>query len=148
MNLLADPGRLANRPAGWPLFAVRVVSGVIFIVFGLGKFVDHASETHSFRGYGLPAPAVFTVVIGVLELVGGVLVLTGLLTRLAALLLAGDMVGAIITSGLMHGERISLTLAPALLVAMTALALFGPGQCSMDARRGQPGGDASPPLRR
>ena len=28
----------------------------MFVVFGAGKYVDHASELASFRAYGLPAP--------------------------------------------------------------------------------------------
>jgi len=96
--------------------AARVVGGGVFVVFGLGKFVNHASEVDSFRDYGLPAPAAFVVVIGVIEIVGGLLLILGLATRPAALVLAADMVGAIVVSGLALGEPISLTLAPAELV--------------------------------
>jgi putative oxidoreductase len=78
---------------------------------------------------------VFADVIGILELVGGGLLLVGLATRLMAVLLAGDMIGAIVTSGLMHNETVSLTLAPALLVVMIALIGLGPGRASIDARR-------------
>lgn len=39
----------------------------------------------------------------------------GLLTRLAALAQAADMLGASVVSGLARGELISLTLAPLLL---------------------------------
>ena len=132
---LADPGRLARKPAGWLLALSRLTSAVIFVIFGAGKFVNHASEASSFRGYGLPAPDVFTDAIGALELVGGGLLLVGLGTRLMALLLAGDMIGAIVTSGVMHNETVSLTLAPALLIVMVALILLGPGQASIDGRR-------------
>ncbi len=73
-------------------------------------------------------------VIGVLELAGGLLLILGLYTRPAALLLAGDMIGAIVVSGIGHGETISITLAPALLVATATLALLGPGRMAADAR--------------
>jgi putative oxidoreductase len=76
---------------------------------------------------------VFTDVIGVLELVGGVLLAVGLATRAVAALLAGDMVGAIVVSGLLRGETVSLTVAPALLVAMVVLVVLGPGRLSLDA---------------
>jgi putative oxidoreductase len=78
-------------------------------------------------------PGAFTVAIGVLELVGGVLLLAGLKTRITSLLLAADMVGAIVVSGVLQGETISLTLAPALLVAMIALAIWGSGSAALDA---------------
>jgi putative oxidoreductase len=112
----------------------RVVGGVVFVVFGLGKFVNRASEIDSFRDYGLPAPEAFVIVIGVLELVGGVLLILGLATRPAALLLAGDMVGAIVVSGIALGEPISLTLAPAELVLCLFLVWKGPGAYALDDR--------------
>ena len=91
------------------------------MAFGAGKFVNHGSELASFRGYGLPAPEVFVVVIGVIELVGGALLIANRFVRPAALVLAADMVGAIAVSGIAKGELISLTLAPVLLVAMVVL---------------------------
>jgi len=104
-----------------------VGSAAVFISFGAGKFLNHASETASFRTYGLPWPGAFAGVIGVVELVGGALLLAGVATRLAAVVLAGDMIGAIITSGILHGESISLTLAPVMLGAMVVLAALGSG---------------------
>ena len=110
---------------GRALLALRVVSGVVFVAFGIGKFVNHSSELASFQNYGLPLPALFVVVIGVVELVGGGLLIRGRLLKLTALVLAGDMVGAIVVSGVARGEIISLTLAPALLVAMIVLLWAG-----------------------
>jgi putative oxidoreductase len=100
---------------------VRVAAGLVFVVFGAGKFVNHASEVGSFDGYGLPAPDAFVYAIGVLEVAGGLMLIAGVAVAPAALLLAGDMVGAIVVSGLKEGEIISLTLAPALLAAMLFL---------------------------
>jgi putative oxidoreductase len=104
----------------------------VFVAFGVGKFTSHASEVTSFRTYGLPSPEAFVYLIGVLEVVGGVLLIVGLATRLAALILAGDMVGAIIVSGIGQREVISLTLAPAELAAMLFLLRVGPGRCALD----------------
>jgi putative oxidoreductase len=115
------------------LLALRLTSGGVFVAFGAGKFVNHAAELASFRSYGLPAPEVFVIGIGVIELVGGLLLIMGYLTRPAALALAVDMVGAIVVSGLARGEIISLTLAPAELVAMLVLLL---------SRRAAPGSGA------
>ena len=109
------------------LLLLRLASGGVFVAFGAGKFINQASELASFRAYGLPAPEAFVIVIGAIELIGGALVITGLFTRWAALVLAGDMFGAIIVSGLGRGELVSLTLAPAQLLAMAALLRQGPG---------------------
>jgi uncharacterized membrane protein YphA (DoxX/SURF4 family) len=100
---------------------LRVAAGVVFVVFGAGKFTQHGTEVDSFRTYGLPAPDGFVYAIGVLEIAGGLMLIAGVLVWPAALALAGDMVGAIVVSGVKEGELISLTLAPALLVVMLAL---------------------------
>jgi putative oxidoreductase len=113
------------------LFLLRLASGGVFLAFGLGKFVNHASELASFKSYALPAPEVFVVAIGVIELVGGLLLIAGVLTRPVALSLAGDMVGAIVVSGVAKGELISLTVAPAELGAMLLLLWTGPGAQSL-----------------
>ena len=76
---------------------------------------------------GWPAPAVLVLVIGVVEVVGGVLLIAGIRTKLAAIVLAGDMVAAIIVSGIAKGEIVSLTLAPAELAAMVVVLSVGPG---------------------
>ncbi len=95
-------------------------------MFGIGKFVNHTSELASFKTYGLPAPELFVVVIGVIEVVGGLFLIVGILTRPAAFVLAADMVGAIVVSGIAKGELVSLTLAPAEVVAMLVLLWTGP----------------------
>jgi putative oxidoreductase len=110
------------------VFALRVASGAVFVAFGVGKFVNHADELASFKTYGLPLPSVFVVAIGVIELIGGLLLIAGVFVRPAAVVLAGDMVGAIIVSGIARGESISLTLAPAELVAMLVLLWCGAGR--------------------
>jgi uncharacterized membrane protein YphA (DoxX/SURF4 family) len=104
-----------------PQLIVRVVAGLIFIGFGLGKFLNLGAEVDSFDTYGLPSPDAFVYAIGTIEVVGGALLLSGRGVRLAALVLAGDMVGAIVVSGIKEGELISLTLAPALLIGMLYL---------------------------
>ena len=115
--------------------AIRLAAGATFVVFGIGKFVEHEHELASFRGYGLPWPEAFVYVVGVLEIAGGLLLVAGLLTTAVALVLAANMLGAIVVSGIGEGETISLTLAPALLVAMLVLARIGPGERALDARR-------------
>ena len=101
---------------------VAIVSGVIFIFAGLVKFAFHAWELQAFRAFGLPWPSALEILAGLLETVGGVLLVLRLLVAPVALLLAATMVVAIAASGIGHGDVIpSLTLAPALLVAMAFL---------------------------
>jgi uncharacterized membrane protein YphA (DoxX/SURF4 family) len=103
------------------LLLLRVAAGGVFMAFGIGKFVNRGAELASFRTYGLPFAAVFVVCVGVLESVGGLSLIVGRFVRLSAVLLAGDMLGAIVVSGIARGEWVSLTIAPAELVAMCVL---------------------------
>ena len=126
---IASPGtgRRAMLAAG-----IRWAAAIVFLIFGAAKFTDHAAELASFRHYPLPVPDVAVYAVAALEITGGLLLAIGLLTTLAALALAADMVGAIIVSGLARREIISLTLAPALLAAMISLIRSGAGDYSLD----------------
>ncbi len=108
-----------------PQLIVRVAAGLIFIGFGLAKFLNHGAEVDSFETYGLPSPDAFVYAIGAVEVVGGAMLLVGRGVRLAALALAGDMAGAVVVSGVKEGEPISLTLAPLLLIGMIYLLSSG-----------------------
>ena len=62
---------------------------------------------------------------------GGLFLIAGVFTRPAALVLAGDMIGAIVVSGIAKGEVISLTFAPAELAVMLVLLWMGPGGAAL-----------------
>src|SRR5438309_6727890 len=125
---------LAPTPAvaSWPATATRLAAGAIFVGFGQSKFTHHAKEARSFDRYGLPDPNVFAYATGTLELTLGIALLFGLLTRLTALGLAGNMVGAICTGGRVDGGFVNLVLAPILLVAMLFLVRAGAGRWAVD----------------
>jgi putative oxidoreductase len=135
---LRQSARAALRiRSGYPALAalgVRLVAGGIFIGFGMSKFTRHAAEAQSFDRYGLPVPGTFAYVIGVVEVGGAVLLIGGLLVRLAALMLAGDMVGAITTAGVQEGGVVHLGLAPSLLLTMLFLLWAGAGLFALDRR--------------
>jgi uncharacterized membrane protein YphA (DoxX/SURF4 family) len=106
---------------------VAVVAGAIFLVFGIGKFVNHGAELDAFRGYGLPLPEVTVIAVGALETVGGALLIARRLVGPVAALMAGNMAVAIAVSGIGKGEVVpSLTLAPALLAGMIYLLAHHP----------------------
>jgi putative oxidoreductase len=110
------------------LLVLRLLAGGVFVVFGVAKFVNHASELASFRSYGLPAPTALVIAIGVIEIVGGALLIAGRYVKPAAVVLTGDMIGAILVSGVAKGEVVSLTFAPAELLIMLVLLRCGPGR--------------------
>jgi putative oxidoreductase len=113
---------------------VRVVAGVVFVVFGAVKFVVPEYELEQFARFGLPPWIALVYLVGLLEVVGGLMLVAGFLTRLAAAALAANMAGAVLTAGIAVGGPIHLGLAPALLVAMLFLLWSGPGAAALDAR--------------
>ncbi len=97
---------------------VAIGAGVIFFFAGLVKFVFHHWELHAFQSFGLPWPSALEIFAGVLETLGGVMLVARRAVAPVCVLLAITMVVAIISSGIGHGDVIpSLTLAPALLIA-------------------------------
>jgi putative oxidoreductase len=121
-----------ERAPGWVPLVIRIVSGVFIVSVSLGKFFDHASESHDFDRYGVPIPATAVIVVGIVELVGGVALVTGLGTRIAAAALAANMVGAIATAGRVEGGAFNLGAAPLMLVLMLVILWAGPGAWSVD----------------
>ena len=68
------------------LSILRIMTGLLFLEHGTQKLLGFPPSEHSF-------PPLFSLMglQGVLELVGGFLILIGLLTRLVAFVLAGNM---------------------------------------------------------
>lgn len=80
-----------------PNFALRLTVGFMFFSGAVGKLGDLGKFTAMFVSLGIPAAHVVAPVTAVVELVGGVALMVGLATRLVALVLAGDMAGALLT---------------------------------------------------
>ena len=60
----------------------------MFILAGFGKLTAIAGTAGWFGSIGLPLPTVDAVLVGLLELVGGLAILVGFQTRIAAIVLA------------------------------------------------------------
>ena len=106
------------------LALLRVAIGVVFIGTGVRKLSDRTTANVNFDHWGVPAPTTMVVVISVLEIVCGLLVLLGLATRLGALILCVDMLGAVATAG--RVEVASTSVAPPVL-ALLCLVLVARG---------------------
>ena len=115
------------------LAILRVALALIFIYHGYPKLVRaDAMMREFFVQHGFPS--YFVGLAGILECVGGGLLLIGLFTRPAALLLAAEMGIAIWKVKLVHGvfavSEYQFELA--LAAACVALATVGPGSLSVD----------------
>lgn len=123
----------------WGMVPLRLGVGLIFVMHGYQKlFLMGLSGTTGFMdSLGIPAPQIAAVMVTALELLGGLALIAGCLTRWVALLLAGDMVVAILTVKLQggffapRGAEFELTL----LAAALTLAAMGAGGFSIDAAR-------------
>jgi putative oxidoreductase len=132
-------GILARATAGLVPFAptiLRVAAGVVFVVYGWNKLQNPAGWQDMLTGLGFPAPVVLSWFVLMLELVGGVALIVGLLVRPIALLFAIEMVVSSVTVRLPLGfapeGATGIELDLALLAAALALVILGPGRPSVD----------------
>lgn len=109
------------------LLVLRLVVGGIFIYAGWMKLSDMTMVVGMFTNMGLPIPAVFAYAIAIGELAGGIGIVLGILTRIAALGMAAIMVGAIFLVHINMGWDAGTQLVVVLFAANIALAGTGAG---------------------
>ncbi len=118
----------------WGLTVLRLVVGFVFFMHGYQKLLKMG--IHGVAGFfghlGIPFPIVAAVLVTLLEFVGGILLITGLATRIPAALLAIDMLVAIFAVHLKNGFFGAGVEFPLTLVAgLICLALAGGGALSV-----------------
>ena len=80
-------------------FLLRIVTGGIFLTEGVQKFLYPADlGAGRFAKIGIPSPEFMGPFVGGMEIVCGALIIIGLLTRLAAIALLGDMTVAFVST--------------------------------------------------
>ena len=118
------------------VLVLRVVLGVIFLAHGAQKLfsIGIGGVTQGFAQTGIPAPALMAPFISLLELLGGIALVVGVLTRLAALGLACDMLGAIAFVHFKNGffNPMGFEVPLLLLTCAVVIALVGAGRFSID----------------
>jgi putative oxidoreductase len=120
------------KPLG--LLLLRVAVGAILIYHGYPKLFGHTRDAmQAFTHAGLPG--YFVYIAGVMEFFGGCMLVAGLFTRLAGLLLAGEIAVGLwkvhdIVSNPMAVRNYELPLM--LAVSTFALATVGAGLISID----------------
>ena len=129
-----------DRLAEFAPLVVRVIVGVIMAAHGLQKLL---AGPGSFGGFlaqlGVPAPTLMGYVVTLVELGGGILLIIGLFSRLAALLLTIDLVVAIllvkVNVGFLSpqgGGGAGAELDLALIAGFLVILLAGAGGISLD----------------
>jgi putative oxidoreductase len=113
----------------------RLAVAVVFIGSGWGKLHSLDQVTGFFTELHIPAPHFHATLVATTELVGGLLILVGLFTRLAALPLAFTMLIAILTAKRSEIQGITSLFGFDELTYMIIflwLAISGPGALSID----------------
>jgi len=127
--------------AAWGPTIIRLGACITLIMHGHPKLFGAQPGPKGFAGYlkgmGIPNPMLMAYVVAIAEFVGGVCLLIGLFTRLAALVLAIEFVviilkvkwdkGFLQTNGGWEWDW-------ALLAMMLSLLLTGPGHLALDNR--------------
>ncbi len=137
VDALVDWPRRAARPLAWlaPLFA-RIVTGWVFLWTGWGKLTHLPLVTQNFESWGIPAPQLLAPFASGAEFVGGILLLAGLVTRIAAGALGVVMIVAIaaVQWPQVDSPLTFLGLEETMYLALFLwLAIAGAGRVSLDA---------------
>lgn len=120
----------------------RLVMGQAFYQTGSGKLANFSNTVQFFASLGIPMPELNAAFVSRVEYYGGILLILGLLTRLAAALLGSTMIVALLTadkadfvSALMgSGDKGLTDVVPVVYgLFLLWLVLFGPGALSLDA---------------
>lgn len=132
----------ADAPAAVVL--IRLLVGMVFLSEGIQKFLfPEALGVGRFVKIGIPVPGFFAPFVGVVEIVCGLLVIIGLMTRLAAVPLLIDILVAIATTKIpmlsqsgfwatAHEARTDYSM----LLGLIFLVIVGGGPWSVDGRLG------------
>jgi putative oxidoreductase len=129
-----------SRLASLAPLAVRIIVGIIMFAHGLQKLTEVGPGNFGgqvLAGLGVPLPVFMGYVVTLVELVGGLLLIVGFLSRLAALLLTIDLVIAIllvkVNVGFISGSSgTGAELDLALIAGFLVILFAGPGRLSVD----------------
>lgn len=109
---------------------IRIVAGITFVAHGLPKFENIAGTQGFFGSIGLPPELALPV--GLLEVIGGIFLLVGVVTRISAALFIIDMIGAIVLVRLPDGFIDGYELESLLIAISVSLLITGPGRISVE----------------
>ncbi len=147
-------GWVLHPPVSGPraTMVIRMMAGGVFFWEGILKFVYVNQGVGRFTKLGMPMPETLAPAIAVLEIVGGLALIAGFLTRPFALLFIGEMIVAILSTKIsMYLGTSPLPLPPvppqvgawavlhevrseyAQIMSSIFLLISGPGPWSLDA---------------
>lgn len=138
------PVHVAQRPT--TALIGRILIAAIFIVSGIAKLVDTEGTAGYMISAGIPYAHSLAIVAGITEVLGGVALVFGFLTRLAAL---GLVIQLVITTLLFHAfwsfdgaeakaQMVNFMKNLAIIGGLLTVFAFGPSRFSIDKKIREP----------
>ncbi len=116
------------------IFILRLVVGIVFAVHGILKLSNMEGTVKFFTMIHIPGAAFFAWVVALVETLGGIALVLGIGTTIAAVLLGIVMIVAIFSAklkvGFVGGYEFDLTV----LAGLIAVLFNGAGKYSLDAK--------------
>jgi putative oxidoreductase len=116
---------------------IRIMAGIAFIVAGLPKLENIAVNQGFFGSLGLPPELVLPIAL--LEVIGGIFLIVGVLTRITAAIFIIEMIGATLVVWLSQGfvggpllKQAAIITSSLITAICTSLLLTGPGRISIE----------------
>jgi len=124
--------RFLENKLEWNALPLRVFIGALFLFTGITKATNIEGTTSYLANVGFATlPEFWTYLLIAAEILGGLFILLGILTRLSALVLTIVLIVAI---GTVHLENFNVQLFKdaAIMGGLLSLLLQGPGKLSLD----------------
>lgn len=124
------------RAQSYGITLVRVALGLVMVMHGAQKVFTfgYGGVVGAFTQMGIPAPTLSAALVMGAEFLGGLALLLGLFTRVAALPVAATMLGALVMVHLKAGFFLpnGIEFVLTLFASSIALVLMGPGALALD----------------
>jgi len=132
--------QFASRAQSPLLLVLRLYWGWLFLSVGWMKLHSLGQVAQGFSALGIPMPGVMAPFIACVEFFGGLLLIVGLASRVAGLVLAANMLVALATAhrqqllALFTAPEKFFTAAPStFLIVCLVVLIFGPGRYALDS---------------
>ena len=109
---------------------IRILAGLTLMLHGLPKITDISGVQSFFPNLGLPPGLAIPVTL--LEVIGGLALLFGILTRIASGLIIIEMIGAVVVAKLSKGFVGGYELELLIMAICISLFISGPGRISIE----------------
>ncbi len=116
----------------WGILALHIVLAAIFLVHGIRKLRDLKGTTDFFAGIGFKPGHVWGTLVAAVETLGGVALLLGLFTQIAAIVLAIQFLVIVGWKLKLKKSFSDFELDLVIFAALVALATLGGGRFSLE----------------